>query len=218
MKKNIWIVPLVFLYMVGCSSAVKLTDATTGSRARVRFVAEVENYTQNYTVVYGYQAENCKDEEKWMVLRKGHYPLSPKKRLGIPLWHYHKNAAKEFHVSTERPLIVMFKSYCYIHSISLIPVPPIFLSSSARCFICDVPIIYQLEEKDYEIKFIWPSHRTGCSADIFEIVKFERGVRKKSHLKTFNNKMSFDYADCNSAFEKRRRHWSDFMIYDRTYK
>ena len=77
MKKIIWMVPLVFLYMVGCS-AVKLTDATTGSRARVRFVAEAENYT----VVYGYQTENCKNEEEWMVLRNGHYLLVLRRGLG----------------------------------------------------------------------------------------------------------------------------------------
>ena len=201
MKKNIWILPLVFLYMAGCS-AVKLTDATTGSRARVRFVAEAEKYAQNSTVVYGYQTENCKNEEEWMVLRNGHLFLSPEKRLGIPLWHYHKNAAKEFYVSTERPLIVMFKSSSFIYYG--------IIFSWAHLFICDVPIIYQLEEKDYEVKFNWPSSLTGCSADVFEIVKSDWGGIKKRNLKTFNNKMSFDSADCMSAFEKRRRHWSDY--------
>jgi hypothetical protein len=205
MKKNIWIVPLVFLYMVGCS-AVKLTDATTGSRARVRFVSEAEGST----VVYGYQTENCKNEEVWMVLKNGHLLFSPEKRLGIPLWHYHKNTAKEFYVSTERPLIVMFKSYSHITYRIIFQV--------VSWFICDVPVIYQLEEKDYEVKFNWPSHRTGCSADVFEIVKSDWGVHKKRHLKTFNNKMRFDSADCMSAFEKRRRHWSDIMYYDKTYK
>ena len=162
MKQIIWIVPLVFLYMVGCS-AVKHNDATTGSRARVRFVAELENYT----VVYGYQTENCINEEEWMVLRNGHYPLSPEKRLGIPLWHYHKNAAKEFYVSTERPLIVMFKSYVHIGGGYIFG----YVIDTVSWFICDAPVIYQLEEKDYEVRFNWPSSLTGCSADVFKIVK-----------------------------------------------
>ena len=203
MKKNIWIIPLVFLYMVGCS-AVKLTDTTTGSRARVRFVAEAEGDTY----VYGYQTENCKNEEEWIVLRDRFLASSPEKRLGIPLWHYHKNAAKEFYVSTERPFIIMFKSSTYTGG----------LITAVSNFFCDAPVIYQLEEKDYEVKFNWPSHRTGCSADVFEIVKSDWGVHKKRHLKTFNNKMRFDSADCMSAFEKRRRHWSDIMYHDLTYK
>ena len=213
MKKNIWIIPLVFLYMVGCS-AVKLSDTTTGSRARVRFVAEAEGDTY----VYGYQTENCKNEEEWIVLRDRFLASSPEKRLGIPLWHYHKNAAKEFYVSTERPLIVMFKSQTYTGGGYVgYPLVDLFFPPVSN-FFCDVPVIYQLEEKDYEVKFNWPSHRTGCSADVFEIVKSDWGVHKKRHLKTFNNKMRFDSADCMSAFENRRRHWSDIMYYNKTYE
>jgi hypothetical protein len=177
---------------------VRHTDTTTESRARVRFVADLEDGA----VVYGYESDNCEDEEKWMFLRNGPLLISPEKRLGIPLWHYHKNAAKEFYVSTELPLIVMFKSG-----------KTYALSYPVEYFICDVSIIYQLEEKDYEVRFNWPSYATECSVDLFEIVKSDWGVHENRLLKTFDNKMSFDNTDCMRAFEKRRRHWSDDIIF-----
>jgi hypothetical protein len=200
MKRIVWIVPLVFLYVVGCN-AVRYTAPTTGSRARVRFVAETEIPTE----VYSYKTNNCEGEERWMLLRKGPFLNSPQKRLGIPLYIYHKNAAKEFYVSTEKPLIVMFKNYKSV-------------GYPANTFICDVPVFYQFEEKDYEVSFNWPSYATGCTGEVFEIVETNFGLHKKRLLKTFDNKMSVDNADCMRAFEKRRRRWSDIMFRNLTYK
>jgi hypothetical protein len=186
--------------MLGCN-AVRYTEPETGNRARVRFAI---NAGESVTV-YGYKTGNCKSEENWMWLRNGPILISPRKRLGIPLWNYHDNAAKEFYISTERPLIVMFKSF-------------IVVGYPGSWSICDVPVIYPLEEKDYEVSFNWGWYGAGCSADVFEIVETNFGLYKKRLLKTFDNKISFDNADCMKAFEKRRRHWSDIMFRIRTYK
>jgi len=201
MKKIVWVVPLVFLYVVGCSSVKRYTEPATGTRARIRFAVGIEDSA----TVYGYTTENCESEENWGTLYNGRYGSSPK-RLGIPLGNfYYKNAAQELYVSTERPLIVMFKSF-------------IVSGWPGSWYICDVPVIYQLKEKDYEVRFNWGSYGAQCYADLFEIVESNFGLHKKRLLETFNNKMIVDNADCIRAFEKRRRHWSDWQFRIKTYK
>jgi hypothetical protein len=109
----------------------------------------------------------------------------------MPLWNYHRNAAKEFYVSTERPLIVIFKGS-----------ETSFEIRGVVTYLCAVPIIYQLDDKDYEVSFNW--HKKKCTVDVFEIVKTESGAHEKRLLKAFDNKVRFNNADCMKAFKKLR--------------
>jgi hypothetical protein len=205
---------IIFLFMLGCT-AVKYNEPGTGSRARVRFAAntpESDWLGHGYdTHVYGYEAENCEKEEEWMFLRNGILLGRSKKTLGIPLWNFHKNAAKEVNISTDKPLIVQFKSYTFRTDCFLI-------LCQAHWYICDVPVIYQLEERDYEISFYWDHYEEQCYANVFEIVKSKSGVYERLLLRRFDNKITSNNANCMKAFNKRRRHWSDIMFHDRTYK
>jgi hypothetical protein len=186
MKKIAWIVSFFFLFTVSCSTT-NYTEPTTGPTARVRFAVD----TEAVTVVWGYKTENCENEEEWMRLRKGPLINSSPKTIGMPLWNHHENAAKEFYVSTQSPLILMFKGSetgAQINGVS--------------AYLCAVPLIYQLENKDYEVLFNW--HRKQCTVDIFAIVKIESGAYEKRLLKTFDNKIRFNNADCMKAFKKMR--------------
>jgi hypothetical protein len=186
MKKIAGIVSFFFLFTIGCSS-IRYTEPTTGPTARVRFAVD----TESVTVVWGYKTENCENEEEWMRLRNGPLVNSSPKTLGMPLWNYHKNAAKEFYVSTERPLIVIFKGS-----------ETSFEIRGVVTYLCAVPIIYQFEDKDYEVSFNW--HKKQCTVDVFEIVKTESGAHEKRLLKAFDNKVRFNNADCMKAFKKLR--------------
>jgi hypothetical protein len=139
LKKIASIVLIFFLFSIGCST-IRYTEPTTGPAARVRFAAD----TKSVTVVWGYKTENCENEEEWMRLRNGPLVNSSPKTLGMPLWNHHKNSAKEFYVSTERPLILMFKG-----SETIVEIIRVWT------YLCAVPIIYQLQEKDYEVSFNW---------------------------------------------------------------
>ena len=125
-----------------------------------------------------------------MRLRNGPLVNSSPKRLGIPLWDHHENAAKEFYASTEMPLIVMFKG-----SES---VPGILKQVT---YTCGVPVMYQLEEKDYEVRFNW--HREHCTVNLFEIAKTGE-IYEKQLLKTFDNKIRYNNPHCMEAFKKLR--------------
>ena len=183
-KKITCIVSFFFLLTIGCST-IKYTvpEPTQGPKARVRFAVD----TESVTVVWGYKTENCEKEEEWMRLRNGPLVNSSPKTLGIPLWNHHKNAAKEFYVSTERPLILMFKGS---------------ETEGVTTYFCAVPIICQLEDKDYEVSFNW--HKKQCTVDVFEIVKTANEAYEKRLLKTFDNKVRFNNADCMKAFKKLR--------------
>jgi hypothetical protein len=189
MKKFAGMLSFFFLFMFGCST-IRYTEPTTGPRARVRFAVD----TEEITVVWGYETEDCEKEEEWMRLRNGTLLNSSPKTLGMPLWHYHENAAKEFYFSTERPLIVMFKGSE--------AVPNAYSITGYDIYACAVPIIYQLEEKDYEASFKW--HRQNCMVFLFEIVKSESGNYEKKLLKTFGKKALFNNEGCMKAFKKLR--------------
>jgi hypothetical protein len=130
----------------------------------------------------------------------------------MPLWNYHKNAAKEFIFSTERPLTIMFGGFVME-----------YLSwTRLKQIHCGVPVIYRLDEgKDYEVNFemdpekyqfaaennngVWVARyemdKVDCTASIFEIVEiappsfsktssggaiFPGGIYEKRLLKTFS--------------------------------
>jgi hypothetical protein len=44
------------------------------------------------------------NETEWMRLRDGYLTNSQPKKLGMPLWNYHENAAKEVYVEANKKL------------------------------------------------------------------------------------------------------------------
>ncbi|MDW5377996.1 hypothetical protein R6258_13800 [Halomonas sp. HP20-15] len=141
------------LLLVACSS-ISYKEPTGGDRARVRFVTE----TESVMVIRGYDDSSCMtNEREWMRLRKGFLFNSQPKRLGIPLWSYHKNAAKEVYVTTG-------KNYTFLFSGSE--------QGGALNYSCGVPITVRFKSgHDYELYFKWDVRDyQKCTVSFGEIV------------------------------------------------
>ncbi len=101
---------------LGACASVNYTEPQDGDRARVRFAVgqslsraggTVALYDEN-AIVYGFTDANCADGSHWMTLLDGYLVRPDPRRMGMPLWDYQQNAAKEFYVSTATDLNVMF--------------------------------------------------------------------------------------------------------------
>lgn len=100
------------LTMAGCTS-VTYQEPKMGPMARVRFATD----TTNVTVVRGYGSLRCDNEHEMLRLRKGFVFNSGPRRLGIPLWLYHKNAAKELFIRPGIAQVYVFVGAKNIHPI-----------------------------------------------------------------------------------------------------
>jgi hypothetical protein len=167
----------------GCASIVYV-EPTQGDRARVRFATS----TTAVTVLRSYDDRACStNEQEWMRLRNGYLVSSSPKRLGIPLWAHHENAAKEVHVNATKPQTLMF-----------------FGSETVGTTIysCGVPLTYKFEKnRDYEVDYVMKA--PSCQATIYEISSKEGGGVRTA-LSTFTNRTSPETATCLDQFKKTR--------------
>lgn len=171
----------VVVMSAGCAS-VSYTEPTDGPRTRVRFaVGEATNragavalYQEN-AVVTGFSDDNCNNSQQWMSLLDGYLVNSDPRSLGIPLSNYHRNAAKEFYVSTTRPLNIMFVGDMAS-----------FNGVSQTTTYCPVMISTALTPGvDYEFVYIANGARS-CVVQMSEIVTGPAGARRNV-IRTFDN-------------------------------
>jgi hypothetical protein len=187
----------LFVLVLACvSSFGALTGCTTlsykepknGPTARVRFVTDISKIT----VVRGYDNSNCGGNEKeWMRLRDGELLNNEPKRLGIALWDFHKNAAKEVLVDTSNQSTFLISSVMEQGS-----------AYRRKLFSCGVPVSLHFQPgKDYEIAFHMSFQ--GCSADVSQI-SLLNGVPARTNITTFENQVSSANAACLDRFKTRR--------------
>jgi len=170
MKKEILFYFIFFTIVSGCST-ISYTEPTDGKLSKVRFTTN----TKNVLSVSSYSNENCENEQGLMSLRDGYLFNSSPKKLGIPLWSYHKNAAKEFFFRAN-------KNHYFI-----------FYGSSneatyrgSNVFSCAVPLAVKFSsKKDYELSYKLKGKRCMVEISIIERRK-NNYVKKKSHL-FYNN-------------------------------
>jgi hypothetical protein len=176
---------LLILSLSGCA-ALTYDEPQTGSRARVRFVTD----GKDPSVLTVYDGDDCSGEERhWMILRNGVLLTSSLKRLGMPLWNYHDNAAKEVYVSTDKPLTAIFwggeSVGNYYH------------------YSCAVPFTARFKEgKDYEVKYRWD--RTKCTVSLYEIVERKPKEYMAQEIASFNNKVKDKFSGCYKQFKRPR--------------
>jgi hypothetical protein len=60
------------------------------------------------TVVANYRTENCDGETEWMRLRAGPLLMGREQRMGMPLWQFHENGAREVFVAAASEMYFMF--------------------------------------------------------------------------------------------------------------
>lgn len=174
---------LLTLVITGCST-VTYEEPKSGPTARVRFVTE----TSDVAVVRGYKSTKCEGEYEMMRLRNGFLLNSSPKRMGIPLWDYHKNAAKEFFIPASTPQIFMLEGSKTIGN---------------RINRCATFVRQTFEEgKDYEIKL---HDAFNCKVIVSEIQTNTSGNVEKILLQKKDNRLSPDFTDsCLEKFHQRR--------------
>lgn len=180
--KRIFLV-LALLLSGGCTS-LSYTEPAEGPRARVRFATT----TSAITVLRVYDDANCtQNETEWMRLRAGVLMNSSPKKLGLPLWNFHENAAKEVYVRANKDVHGMFFGS---------------QSMGTTTYSCGVPFSYNfLDNSDYEVKFIWGPSR--CLVSISQIT----GAGSDASLKLVamqDNRVTDSNRGCMDQFKKQR--------------
>ena len=176
---------LLSLLASGCAApSLTYVEPTQGERARVRF----STGTSGLTVVRGYDDSGCRTNEKeWMRLIRGNAPLieSSPRRLGLPGWYHHENAAKEIHVEASREQTLMFIGN---------------ETSGVTAHRCGVPLTFKFEkDRDYEVSFhLGPP---SCSVTVSQL-NAKEPVR--TYLRTFDNRITEETAVCLDQFKKMR--------------
>lgn len=179
MKKMKLILACGTLLLSACST-ISYTEPTEGERARVRFAIvegakELPLDSANATV-YGYSSSECDNEQEWMRLFHGFLVNSSPKRLGIELWDFHENGAKEFYVSTDKPLHLLIMggmgSYDGVRQ---------------STHMCGVLVNETLDpDMDYELIFSQTT-RTRCQVEFNKIVEQGDTFIRQNIVTHFNN-------------------------------
>jgi hypothetical protein len=182
---------------VGCAS-VSYTEPADGPRTRVRFAVGEEAVPTGLplesenAVVYGFADANCSDGREWMALLNGFLVNSDPRSLGMPLADYHRNAAKEFYVSTAQPMTIMF-----------IGGASSFNGVTTTDYYCPVLVSVPLTTgTDYEFVYR-PFGNTRCAVEMNELVSGEAGPER--HLvRRFENVLRGVPAGCIEFFNRVR--------------
>lgn len=138
-------------------------------------------------VVRAYADAGCESgETEWMRLANHSLFNSNPKRLGMPLWSFHPNAAKEMYVT---------------------PAPYTFLfigaeSTGGTIYSCGVPVHETFEQdRDYELSFSWSP--ANCTVQLNEL-KHLNGTAVRIPLREHNNSVTPTTQECLSQFKKPR--------------
>lgn len=127
-----------------------------------------------------------------MRLRVGILLTSTPKRLGMPLWNYHENAAKEVYVSADKPITAIFWGT---------EVAKNFGGQTHHA--CGVPFTATFQkDKDYEVKLVW--NRTTCSVVFSEIGSVDGGSYSFKVLERFTNRTTDNTRGCLKQFKRFR--------------
>lgn len=163
----------------------KEPDPATTSVARVRFVTT----TETPAILRAYDDRACEQNEvEWMRLEKSNLMLNTHpKSLGMPLWHYDLNAAKEVYVTADRELNAMFFS-------SEI--------DGTMLYKCATPFFFKFAQgRSYEVTFDWD--RSYCSVSVSELVQSGQNW-SRTPLAHFDNRVTDANRGCLTRFEQQR--------------
>ena len=164
---------------VAACSTLTYQEPRTGPLARVRFVTD----SKDISVFRTYGDMNCSTNEvEWLRLRNGILLNSSPKRLGMPLWTYHDNAAKEVFVEANRQIYGLFEGG---------------ETRGITIYSCGTPFSYSFQEgSDYEVRFTWAPQE--CRVTVVQIVDGRTGLEQRE-LAAFSNRVNETNKGCLSA-------------------
>lgn len=191
------------ILLAGCVPTLS-HEPESGPRARVRFSTD----SPGVTFIYQYRDVDCKQDELELGrLRNGICLLCSGKRLGMPLWNYHNNAAKEIYVTAGTmfyglmqdrqppPPIAPDQLPGLVAGMSttgktarFIPLAPSRMSGAGMC---GVPVSFVFEENvDYDVDLKWEQ----CTVEIFRLQRDETAniVRVPQETTSVLNQGCFD--------------------------
>lgn len=207
----LYAVIIISVVVTGCQS-LRYEEPMAGPRARVRFVAE----TKSITVLRMYDDTDCTvNETEWMRLYDGFVLRSEPKVLGMPLWRYHKNAAKEVFVEANKPLHGLFTgSETVFRWFSSDESEQSFDRLARReeefnhflhtrtHYFCAAPFSFRFSEgEDYEVTF--RLDRDRCEVVISQFAGITEAPSLLEVAK-FDNRVSESNNGCLTAFRKLR--------------
>lgn len=171
-------VAVLALVTTACST-LTYQEPAAGPRARVRFVTD----TTAISVLTTYGDKNCSTQStEWMRLRNGVILTGSPKRLGMPLWKHHDNAAKEVYVEANKTIYATFQSGD---------------TDGKTNYFCAAPFWYSFEDgADYEVAFKWD--RQDCGVILSKIVAGSNGPELREQ-EVFSNRLSADNRGCVAA-------------------
>jgi hypothetical protein len=154
------------------------------------------------------------NENEWMRFRDGFLLISTPKVLGMPLWRYHTNAAKEVFVEANKLLYGLFvgsetafgwwsfegskQSNSRFTKTERGPGP--FYQGTV--YQCATPFSFRFSEgKDYEVSFRWD--RDNCSVVISQFAGNNDGPNLLE-VARFDNRVSEFTNGCMTAFRRER--------------
>ena len=181
MKNTILI--LAVLFLAGCAS-LSYKEPTQGPRAQVRFVTT----SVSPTILRVYDDRNCSSNEtEWMRLQKSYTLNSSPKRLNMPLWDYHENAAKEVYVTANKKIYGMFFGS---------------EASGSTIYSCGTPFSFTFKDNMmYEVKYNW--NPSFCTTTISSLEKNGNNW-KFLELAKFDNRLNDTNRYCFEQFKKQR--------------
>lgn len=173
---------LVNVFLLSACSSIVYQEPMSGPRARVRFVTSFTGVA----LLRAYDDANCSSNEaEWMRLRNGKLFNSTPKRLGMPLWNYSENAAKEVYVDSTKQFNGLMQGS---------------ERGGEGIYSCGVPFFFTfLENADYEVFFHWSPK--SCHITIAQLIDGTKGVEEKE-LKVFTNQITEINAGCMKAFKE----------------
>jgi hypothetical protein len=114
---------------------------------------------------------------------------SGEKRLGMPLWSYGPNQAKEIYIPTDKPTYALVA---------------LDIQRPMVVFSCGIPVRIAFQpDQDYELVIRFDDNRNSCTLEASHIVLHD-GAYERVPFARFDNRVKPESAACMKAFEKVR--------------
>ena len=148
----------VLSLMVSC--LLQGQQCFAGDEARVRFVTTADSLT----LLHRYDDDECKNGEQELArLKNGFLLVNPGpslKKIGMPLWAFHDNAATELPVAAGKRFHGLF--YAWRRNVK-----------------CGIPFSFDFKAgRDYEVVYDFPGPTANCTAKIFVLEGSKGSVRR----------------------------------------